>query len=198
MDLEVKFSITPSKVLEYLYCPRFIYFMEVLRINQNEETRYKVIEGRNVHKFKALTNMDYKRKKLSVIRKEINQEIYSEKYQIHGIVDEILFLSDNMAAPLDYKFAQYKDRIFKTYRIQSAMYALMIKDDFNVEVKKGFLVYTRSKNYLAEIEFTNEDFENVIKIIKNIKDIVNNNIFPNKTRVKIRCIDCCYKNICVK
>ena len=151
MDLQVKFSITPSIVLEYLYCPRFIYFMEVLGIPQNEETRYKVMEGRNIHRIKALTNVDYKRKKLNVIKKEVNQEMYSVKYQIHGKVDEILFMEDGSASPLDYKYALYKDKIYRTYKIQSAMYALMIMDNYNVKVTKGYLVYTRSKNHLVEI-----------------------------------------------
>jgi len=198
MDTKVKLSITPSKVLEYLYCPRFIYFMEVLDIPQNEETRYKVMEGRNVHKIKALTNADYKRKKINVIKKEINQEMYSNTYNIHGIVDEILFIADGTAAPLDYKFAQFKDKIYKTYRIQSAMYALMIKDNYGVEVTKGYLVYTRSKNHLEELIFTDEDFDSVKEIVQNIIDIVTKNIFPKRTRVRIRCSDCCYRNICIK
>ncbi|MBN1798029.1 MAG: CRISPR-associated protein Cas4 [Spirochaetales bacterium] len=198
MDTEVKLSITPSTVLEYLYCPRFIYFMEVLDIPQNEETRYKVMEGRNVHKIKALSNAEYKRKKINVIKKEINQEMYSNTYNIHGIVDEILFISDGTAAPLDYKFAQFKDKIFKTYRIQSAMYALMIKDNYGVQVNKGYLVYTRSKNHVEELIFTDDDFNSVKEIVQNIIDIVTKNIFPKRTRVRIRCSDCCYRNICIK
>ena len=198
MDLQVGYSITPSIVLEYLYCPRFIYFMEVLGIPQNEETRYKVTEGRNVNKVKSLTNVDYKRKKLNVVNKIINQEMYSEKYRIHGKVDEILFIEGGSAAPLDYKYAQYKDKIYRTYKIQSAMYALMIMDNYNVEVNRGYIVYTRSKSYLAEIEFTKKDFDEVENIVNDIKNIVIKNYFPKRTSVKSRCIDCCYRNICVK
>lgn len=198
MDLQVGYSITPSIVLEYLYCPRFIYFMEVLGIPQNEETRYKVTEGRNVHKVKSLTNVDYKRKKLNVVNKIINQEMYSEKYRIHGKVDEILFIEGGSAAPLDYKYALYKDKIYRTYKIQSAMYALMIMDNYSVDVNKGYIVYTRSKNYLVEIEFTKKDFAEVENIVNDIKNIVIKNYFPKRTSVKSRCIDCCYRNICVK
>lgn len=92
-------SITPSLVLEYLYCPRFIYFMQVLQIRQNEESRYKVMEGREIHKNKALTNIDYKRKKIGVTGKEVEQELAAKRCPIHGIVDELLFLDDGTAAP---------------------------------------------------------------------------------------------------
>ena len=36
---------------------------------------------------------------------------------MRGIVDEVLFLDDGTAAPLDFKYAEYKDWTFKNYRI---------------------------------------------------------------------------------
>ena len=63
----IKTSITPSLVIEYLYCPRFIYFMKVLEISQNEGSRYKVQKGRDIHTYKSLTNIEYKRKKIGVV-----------------------------------------------------------------------------------------------------------------------------------
>ncbi|MFK7978695.1 MAG: CRISPR-associated protein Cas4, partial [Saprospiraceae bacterium] len=43
------FSITPSQIIEYLFCPRFTYFEYVLRIPQYEDRHYKVGRGREVH-----------------------------------------------------------------------------------------------------------------------------------------------------
>ena len=34
--------VTTSILLEYLFCPRFIYFMNCLCIPQNEDKRFKV------------------------------------------------------------------------------------------------------------------------------------------------------------
>ena len=48
--------ITPSEVIEYLYCPRFIYFMNCLSIPQHEEQRYKVLMGREIHEKKSKIN----------------------------------------------------------------------------------------------------------------------------------------------
>lgn len=194
----IKTSITASIMLEYLYCPRFIYFMEVLKIDQNEDRRYKVEQGRLAHKKKTLSNIDYKRKRLNVVDKKIEEELSSQKYRIHGIIDEVLFIDDKSASPLDYKFAEYKGKIFKTYKMQSLFYALLIKENFNCPVNKGYIVYTRSKNYLAEIEFNDKDFIKLLKIIDNIFKIVESNYFPKKTSVASRCYDCCYRNICVK
>lgn len=172
--------------------------MLVLFIEQNEDTRFKVREGREIHRYKTLTNKDYLRKKIDVRQKEIDQELYSEKAGIHGKVDEILFLGDGSAAPLDYKYAEYKNKIYKTYRIQSIMYGMLIKDNFNLTVNKGYLVYTRSKNHLEELQFNDKDFDEVAGIINEIKEIVEINKFPKRTKVRSRCLDCCYRNICIQ
>ena len=41
--------VTVSDALEYLFCPRFIFFMHCLGIAQREERRYKVLKGRELH-----------------------------------------------------------------------------------------------------------------------------------------------------
>lgn len=172
--------------------------MFVLAIPQHEDMRYKVQKGRKIHEYKSITNTGYLRKKIGVVRKETQQYLYADKYHIHGIVDEILFLSDNTAAPLDYKFAEFKNRIYKTYRIQSTMYAMLIENNYKLPVYRGFLVYTRSKNHIEEIIFKQKDFETVIQVVEDIKHIITQNHFPKKTNVSSRCIDCCYRNICIK
>ena len=93
--------ITISDVLEYLFCPRFIYYMHCLDIPQHEESRFKVMEGREVHEKKLITNPDYLRKKLGVVKKEMNVFVASKQHHIKGIIDEVLILDDGTAAPFD-------------------------------------------------------------------------------------------------
>lgn len=189
--------ITPSEVIEYLYCPRFIYFMNCLCIPQHEEKRYKVLKGREIHQGKARINKNYLREKLGCEGKDISVYLCSDKYHLNGIIDEVLFLEDDTAAPLDYKFAEYRDRLFRTHKYQSALYALLIKDNYPLEVKKGYICYVRSKNRVKEINFKESDFQRVIEMIEEILKIIQTGFYPKRTRYPIKCIDCCYKNICV-
>ncbi len=191
-------SITPSEVIEYLYCPRYIYFMSYLKISQHEKNRFKVLMGREIHKSKARINKDYLRKRIGVKDKLLEQKMYSSKYRIHGIVDEVLFFHDETAAPLDYKFAQYKERTFSTHKYQAVMYGMMIEDSFNIPVNKGYIVYVRSKNLLKEIEINKNEYSKVEKIISEIIEIIDKGYFPERTKYKRRCPDCTYRNICVK
>ncbi len=190
------FSITPSQIIEYLYCPRFTYFEYVLRIPQYEEKYYKVTRGREVHEKKAKQNMEYIRKRIGVTKKLLNQYLTNDL--LRGEVDEILELNDGTMAPLDYKFAEYKDKVFDTYKTQLYCYAWLISDNFGIEVKKGFLVYTRSKNKLIEIEIEPKHLKKVEAAAEAIRTIIAQNKHPKATKYKRRCLSCTYRNICIK
>lgn len=189
--------VTASILLEYLFCPRFIYFMNCLCIPQNEDKRFKVLKGREVHEGKEKTNIDYLRKRIGCIDKEIGVYMASERYHIAGIVDEILTLSDGSLAPLDYKYAEYRDFIFSTHRYQSIFYGLLIKENYHKEVKRGFICYMRSKNKMKEIAIQDKDFIELQSMIGEIIDISQKSYYPKGTKMRNKCIDCCYKNICV-
>ncbi|MDD3052152.1 MAG: CRISPR-associated protein Cas4, partial [Candidatus Cloacimonetes bacterium] len=157
-----------SDVLEYLFCSRFIYYMYCLDIPQHEEKRFKVLKGREVHETRKLTNRDYVRKKLNCTRKESEVFIASKQNHIKGIVDEVLFLEDGTAAPLEYKFAEYKDKIFKTYKFQLVLQALLIRENYNVEVNRAYICFTRSNSLVKEMEISTSDFKKAEKIIEEI------------------------------
>lgn len=189
-------SITPSHIIEYLYCPRFTYFEYVLSIPQYEEKHYKVMKGRELHDVKLERNKDYLRKKIGVKEKWLDQYLTNES--LRGKVDEVLLLEDGSMAPLDYKFAEYKDRIFDTYRQQLFCYAVLIEENFGKPVNKGFLVYVRSKNKLIEVGIKEDDKELIKSSIAAIQVIIGENHFPKATKFKKRCLNCTYRNICIK
>ncbi|WP_242492632.1 CRISPR-associated protein Cas4 [Methanolobus psychrotolerans] len=194
---EVSTIITISDVLEYQFCPRFIYFMRCLDIPQHEEKRFKVIKGREVHEERQSTNKDYVRKKLHCIRKESEVYLVSKTNHIKGIVDEVLFLEDGTAAPLEYKFAEYKEKLFSTYRYQIVLQGLLIKENYGKEVNRGYICYTRSNSLVKEMEITSSDFNKAIDVIDAILEIIEKGKYPKATRSGNKCIDCCYRNICV-
>jgi CRISPR-associated exonuclease Cas4 len=190
-------SITPSEVIEYLFCPRFTYYMNCLNIPQHEEKRYKVLKGRELHERRAVINKEYLRRKIDCVDKELLVYLSSDRYHIRGIVDELLTLSDGTMAPLDYKFAEYKDYLYRTHQIQSVLYGILIRENYHCEVKRGYVCYLRSNNLLKEIPFSEESFEGAEKIVDNILRIISTGFYPSKSKSQAKSIDCCYRNICV-
>lgn len=189
-------SITPSHIIEYLYCPRFTFFEYVLAIPQYEEKNYKAMKGRDVHDEKLERNKDYLRKRLGVKEKHLDQYLTNEL--LRGRVDEVLLLDDGTMAPLDYKFAQYKDKVYETYRTQLFCYAWLIEENFGKMVNKGFLVYTRSQHKVLEIAISEADKLRVKESAKDILKIIGQNYFPKATSYKSRCLTCTYRNVCVQ
>ncbi len=196
-DTESTPMITPSEVIEHLYCPRFTYFMNCLNIPQHEELRYKVLKGRELHDRREKENRDYIRKRLGCIDKEIAVYIASKRIGIRGIIDEVLHLSDGTLAPLDYKYAEYTDHTFETHKVQSILYALLIMENYQKPVKKGFICYTRSNNKIKKVVYKEKDFCYADSVVQEIFGVIVKGFYPKRTSGRNRCIDCCYRNICV-
>lgn len=188
------FSLTPSHIIEYLYCPRFTYFEYVLRVPQFEEKNFKVMQGRTMHELKSIQNKEYLRRRIGVQDKRLNSYLTNDL--LRGEVDEVLFLEDGTAAPLDYKFAKWENRLYDTYRTQLVCYAWLIEENFNVRVTRGYIVYVRSKNHLEEVPISPEDIKMVKAAARGIQEIILLNRYPKGTKVRKRCDHCTYRNIC--
>ena len=180
---EVGFSITASDILEHLFCPRFTYFQSCLHIPQHEEKRFKVKKGRTVHEDKMRVNPDYLRKKLGCLDRKKSAYLSSER-GLRGIVDEVLFLDDGTAAPLDYKYAEYKDRTFKNHKYQLTFYGQLIKEHFQVPVDRGFIVYTRSRNKLIEVPITKQMYFELDKIVSDFLNIAQKGCIRNQRNIR--------------
>jgi CRISPR-associated exonuclease Cas4 len=190
------FSITATHILQHLFCPRFTYFEEVLGIPEFQEKRFKVQKGRQIHDQFRKRNPEYLRKKIGAVRKM--SDVYISNKTTRGMVDEVLFLDDGTAAPLDYKYAEYKEKTFRNHRFQLAFYGRLIREHFQVPVTRGFIVYVRSANKLIEIPLTDKIYEQLHKIIDSLADILTKGLYPPPTKYISRCSDCCYRNICEK
>ena len=196
-DTERTPMITPSEVIEHIYCPRFTWFMHVQEIPQFEDRRYKVLKGRQVHRRRETENKDYLRKKIGVTKKAIEVYLASPSLRVRGVVDEVLWLSDGSMAPLDYKFTEARERVFKTHRTQIILYALLIRETYAATVKRGYVAYIRGPGKLLEVPLTDSAEQEVKGHIDEIFAILRTGRLPRKTAYPVRCRDCCYRNICV-
>lgn len=190
-------SFYPSQIIEYLYCPRYTYFEYVLRIPQYEEKFYKVLRGREIHDEKLERNKAYLRKKIGVHEKWLDQYLGTEG--LRGKVDEVLKLRDGTYAPLDYKFAEWKEEVYETYKQQLCCYAVLIEANFvDSRVDKGFLIYVRSNHQLIEVPINEQDKLKIRVSMQEMVEIISSNKFPKATKHKKRCVNCTYRNICIQ
>ncbi len=196
-DTESTPMLTPSEVLEHVFCPRFTWFMNVQHIDQHEDQRYKVLKGREVHQRREAENKTYLRRKIGVTKRENEVYLACPKLRMRGIVDEVLWLNDGTMAPLDYKYTESREEAFKTHRMQIIMYAMLIAETHQAEVNRGYVAYIRGGSQLLEIPITDQGRLEVKGMVDEIFDIIKTGRLPKRTPNRNRCLDCCYKNICV-
>ena len=107
-----------TMMMEYIYCPRRIYFSKTLKIPDNDSKDFKMMEGKRLHADKVVNESEYLRKRIKVKSKKVDEYLMSKKLCISGKMDEILFFEDGTASPLDYKYSVYKGWNPDTYRIR--------------------------------------------------------------------------------
>lgn len=198
VDTTTDAYITPTHVLEHLFCPRFTYFEHVLQVPEHQERRAKVRMGRDAHEERKRINQGYLRKKLGVIEREADVEMASMEHRVKGIVDEVLWLKDGSLAPFDYKFAEDKGKLFENQKMQSVLYGLLIQENYGKPVTRGYLCYTRSNYAIREIPFAAADFARAEEVVSEVFEVIQTGVFPPPTSWRKRCSDCCYRNVCVK
>ncbi len=188
--------LTPSHILEYLYCPRFTYFEYVLGVPEHQEKRFKVLKGREVHELRKRINPNYLRRKLGVVARELDVELEAPRLHLGGRLDELLTLDDGTMAPFDYKYAVNKQRVFRNHRVQAALYALLISENRGCEVRKAFLCYTRSRYEVVQLPVTPELMDQALAELRGCLEVIQTGIFPQPTAWTKRCTDCCYRKLC--
>ena len=190
--------LTVTHVLEHLFCPRFTYFEHVLGVPERQERRLLVQKGRQAHEERRRINPNYLRKKLGVVQRQFDVPLSSLRLGVRGSVDEVLTLADGSMAPFDYKFAEDRGRVYHNQKMQSVLYALLIREMFQRPVHRGFLCYIRSKHKVVPIEFSDADFAEAESVLSEILQVIQTGCFPRATSWRSRCRDCCYRNICIK
>lgn len=191
-------SITITHVLEHLFCPRFTYFEHVLAIPERQEKRWKVQKGREVHLERQKVNKSYLRKKLHVVKREFDVPLASDELRIRGVADEVLTFEDGSMGPFDYKFAKAPRKTYRTQRLQCVLYGMLIEKVFGCEVHRGYLCYTRDNYKIVEVPINSRARSAAMKSVNEVLEIIQSGFLPQPTSQQQRCVDCCYRKICIR
>ena len=92
----------------------------------------------------------------------------------------MLTLADGSMAPFDYKFAEDRGRVYHNQKMQSVLYALLIRETFQCPVHRGFLCYIRSKHKVVPIEFSDADFAEAEAVLREILQVIQTGCFPKR------------------
>lgn len=198
-------GISIFEVIDYIYCPRIIYYEKTLKISESKMEAFKEEEKKRLEE-KGMINRRWvwdrlKLRKQSInnleqwTNKEFNKELYSQKYHFHGKLDEILYLDEGTIVPLYYHNSKYTAREDEQYKNLMTLFSMLIEENYQIECQKGYILFLNDSS-LKKIECTTKDFENIKQYIAKTLELIETEKYPLEAEGGTKCRDCYYKKIC--
>lgn len=180
--------------MNYLYDPRIIYFVHVLKVPQATTT--KELEGRKKYEeFKQLSKRNKIIKELPYLPKMYDIYLTSAKHRILTKVDCIAVdKKKNEAYPIQVKYSIKPRVLYRTQKFQLVMEALLIEEQLGYKIPYGFIKFLRSGNFV-KVKIVKELKGELLKIFSEIEYIIQSEKIPKGTPHKRKNIDNVYKNI---
>ena len=205
MDISKNQGISIFQVIDYVYCPRIIYYEEVLKVFGNKMDDFKRkeekrMEGKgSINRKWIWERLKLRKKDINNLsqweNKEFNKALYSEKYHFYGKIDEILYLQDETIVPLYYYNSKYTAREDKKYKYLMAMFSMLIEENYKIESQRGYILFLDGLS-LKKIEYAAKDFEIIKRQIAQILELIKTERYPLEVEGGTKCRDCYYKKIC--
>ncbi len=185
------YSLPIHLMRQYLFCPRVVYFTELLNIPKvmpmwvdegsiHHDKQVGLIHRRTLQKFH-----------LSLAKKYFNFHVKSEILHIHGQVDGLLESKDAIY-PIEIKL---RGKPTLSHQMQLGGYGLVLSEQFGKKFEKGFLVYgDNGKTYT--IFYDDEKKDKIKKLIDTIRNMIESQKMPSSSATEHQCSQCEFLNYC--
>jgi CRISPR-associated exonuclease Cas4 len=194
--------VSVTDVKHYIYCPRLVYFDRVLHAqpafgSQQEESQ----ELHEEYIRKELRRKDavYYSPEFAGAEKLLFVQLVSEKLQIQGVLDCLIKTAKGEYIPVEYKnMNSDRGKVYMDHKYQLVAYALLVEENFDVIVRRGFVNYIPEK-LILQFEITPTMKNYVKRVIGHIKRIIKEEKLPPIRVAKNKCLGGCgHKQTCQK
>ncbi len=186
--------LTATDLMNYLYDPRIIYFVRVLKIPQ--ATTVKELEGRKKYdEFKNKSTRNKIIKELPKLPKLYDIYLCYDKFGIATKIDCVAVDNiKNKAYPIQVKYSLKPKILYRTQVFQLVMEAILIEKVLGYKVPYGYLKFLRSNDFV-KVSITPKLKSELLWIFKEIENIIKQEKLPKSTIWKKRNVDNGYKNV---
>lgn len=179
-------------IRQYLFCPRVVYFLEVLSIpkevpiwvkegevhHKNQETLFK---RRTMIRF-SLENAEFKQ----------NVNLYHEHLDFHGLCDALIITNDSVF-PVEIKL--HGDKPTKSQKMQLIAYGILAEKIYNKKFNMGFICFDKKAKTIP-IELTTNIRNDFFNLVDEIIDLIKDGKLPNSNAEDEKCTQCEFLNYC--
>ncbi len=199
-DVGREAPIPVTLIKDYFFCPRIIYFTQVLGYTQRT-TEY-MIEGKEE---------DERQERLSKRRRTATPtyrvgtknrwrklQVSSDRLGLYGTIDEVVE-TDNGLAVMERKHAGLSSRYRKPtpdHLYQAVAYAMLAQEALGRPVTEVIIHYTMS-NRTVRVTVTPRMKRAVLRAVRRIRAIIDSES-PPPYKPKPQCSGCTYRQVCLK
>ncbi len=185
--------LTVSDVKQYPYCPRIVYYTYLLPLRARPTT-YKMAEGRLEHE--RLETLEERRSLRAYGLQEgirhFDVALTSARLGLSGRLD-MLIETPSELAPVDFKNSEGK--VGLNHKYQLTAYSLLVEEARRRTVRRAFIYLVPLKKAI-EVAITSNMRGWVNKALREIRASLAGEITPPPTRIRSRCTDCEFRNLC--
>jgi len=182
--------LTARDVQEYVYCPRFIYFLKVMQLAP--QATYKMQRGSDKHD-QLIRRRNHDREE--GIERYYNLYLRDDTLGLIGLIDYMETDGDEII-PVEYKTGNPQDGAAMDYhRAQLIAQALLLERKFHRYVRKVKIVYEK----LAEpviYEISGADKVRILQLLEDMRAVIQQEFMPPPTPHAAKCHDCEFWRVC--
>jgi CRISPR-associated exonuclease Cas4 len=194
-QMPVESSLVPLRVndlKQFEYCPRIVFYNTVMPVER--KSTVKMQRGKEEEfKLDALEKRrTLKRYQLGSGERHFHVWIESPKLGLSGKLD-LLIISPQGFFPVDFKYT--RGRPHRNHVFQLAGYALLVEEKFQTQAETGFIYLAPIQDIVA-IHLTQQLKEKTLRLLAEIRQMIQEGILPPPTPVRSRCEECEFRNYC--
>lgn len=179
-------------IRQYLFCPRVVYFLEVLSIPKG--TPIWVKEGEDYHKKQEKL---FKRRTLARFNLENaqfwqNVNLSHNDFNFYGICDALI-LSNTNIYPVELKLHGQKPT--KAQKMQLIAYGILAEKIYNKKFDLGFISFEKSAKTVP-IKIDEKLKNELLNIVEDIIKLIKSEKLPNSSAEDEKCTQCEFLNYC--
>lgn len=192
--------VSVTDIKHYIYCPRLIYFDRVLHatpIFGSQQEDSKELHEDYVRKELRRKDAIYYSPEFVGAEKLMFTSLSSSALGLQGNVDCIIKTAKGEYIPVEYKnMSSDGGRVCMDHKYQLVAYALLIEENFETIVKRGFVNYL-PETLILQFEITPSMKSYVKRVLGHIKRIIEDEELPPIRVAKQKCMGGCgHKQTC--
>ena len=186
------FYLTVTDVVEYAFCPKFTYFINILGLKQFEQKRGSVSAGRKLHFKHEKNNLKYVPHEFSG-KKIVARKFFSAKHELSGKIDEAIEMDDEIIL-IERKYSD-NHKIYPTLRIQLGLLSVLIEENLHKPVRKAIVIFSKNTRKIIHVNIDDVIKKESLSMLNDVKKVIMTEVMP-ESDFDNRCLNCCFRKIC--